>query len=57
MAEVGTDRVVEAESISDKVERIAAEGEARDAIVAELADRVRRAAPTPRSRSRPPSGR
>ena len=39
VAEVGADRVAKAESIADKAERIAAEGEARDAIVAELADR------------------
>ncbi len=39
VTEIGTERVTKAESISDKVERIAAEGEARDAIVAELADR------------------
>jgi len=39
VAEVAYDQVVRAESIADKVERIAAEGEARDAVVAALADR------------------
>jgi polyribonucleotide nucleotidyltransferase len=39
VAAAGFDRVVKAESIADKVERISAEGEARDAVVAELADR------------------
>ena len=39
VAEVGTDRVVAAESLSDKVERLAAEDEARTAIIAELAPR------------------
>jgi polyribonucleotide nucleotidyltransferase len=36
VAKVGTDRVVAAESLSDKVERVAAEEEARSAIIAEL---------------------
>jgi polyribonucleotide nucleotidyltransferase len=39
VAEVGTDRVVAAESMSDKTERLEAEAEARAAIVAELAGR------------------
>ena len=39
VAEVGTDRVIAAESISDKVERLAAEAEARAGIVAELLPR------------------
>jgi polyribonucleotide nucleotidyltransferase len=39
VAEVGHDRVVAAESISDKTQRLEAEAEARAAIVAELSDR------------------
>jgi len=39
VAEVGRERVIAAESRSDKVERLAAEDEARTAIIAELADR------------------
>ena len=39
VAEVGTERVVRAESISDKVARLAAEGDARSEIVAELLSR------------------
>jgi polyribonucleotide nucleotidyltransferase len=39
VAEAGYDRASKAEAIADKAERAAAETEARDAIVAELADR------------------
>ncbi len=39
VAEIGRERVVAAESISDKTERLEAEADARAAIVAELSDR------------------